>query len=64
MPETLTDHWIDSLELDSLIYWADKLSVTHDDIDSLGLREAVKLRVWSDDHGVMPEFEVIETIPF
>lgn len=60
----MTDWFVDGLELDSLIFWSERLGVTQEDIDLLGLRDAVKLRVWSDDHGVMPEFEVITSVPF
>ena len=63
MLETLTDHWVDGMDFDRLPYWVDILGVTTDDIHLLGLREALKLRVVSDDYGIQAEREVItETV--
>lgn len=61
---TLTDIFVDGLDFDRLEYWVDRLGVTSDEIAELGLREAIKVRVVSDDHGIQAKREVITETPF
>ena len=61
MPETLLDIWIDGLELDSLIWWSEKLEVQQSRIDVLGIREAIKEAIVSDDVGIQADRPVIES---
>lgn len=64
MPETLTDIFIDGLEFDRIEAWVEILGVAPEDIAVWGLREALKLRVVSDDHGIQSDRELITSTPF
>jgi len=64
MPETLTDHWIDNMDFDRLPWWVDRLGVTPDEIAEIGLREAIKEAIASDDHRIQAGREIAESMLF
>lgn len=59
--ESLTDAWIDGMDFERLPWWVETLGVSQDDIHLLGVREAIKLRVVSDDHGIQADRPLIES---
>lgn len=61
---TLTDIFIDGMDFDRIEWWVGRLGVTLEDIAVWGLREALKLRVVSDDIGIQADREVIKSVPF
>jgi len=61
---TVTDLFVDGLEFDRIEAWVNILGVTPDDIAVWGLREALKLRVVSDDYGIQADRPIIESVPF